>query len=328
MPQQRLRTLSHAENELQVKPGPLLGSDSSQRQRRVTVRLSGSGAGVLRLPDHPREQRVLVKPTVVKPGSARGGNWYKHGTYLQREGVQGAGRGVGFDADSKAVRVSTTLGQWQREGDPRLFKVIVSPEKDVEMMTFVRRLIAEKIEPDLGRTVEWVAIEHRNTRQRHAHLLIRGRDADGRELRIDERYLWGGLPQRARELATQMLGWRTRDEIERERTRAVTARSWTALDRSLSMKRHGRTVVVDEIVTPHERARLAELGRRGLAWRDGADRWELSDHWEARAMSGLEQKHQQEQDLQQERERRQEEQERLRRARIIDQLEQEQGLER
>src|SRR5262249_43283034 len=152
-------------------------------RRRVTMRMSGSGAGVLRLPDHPREQRVLVKPTVVKPGSTRGGNWYKHGTYLQREGVQGTGRGVGFNADHEAVRISTTLGQWQREGDRHLFKVIVSPEKDLEMMPYVRRLMTEKIEPDLGRKVQWVAIEHRNTGQRHAHLLIRGRDAEGKELR-------------------------------------------------------------------------------------------------------------------------------------------------
>lgn len=326
MSQPRLRTLSHAENEVQVTPGPPPWNGSPPRQRRVTMRMSGSGAGMLRMPDHPREQRVLVKPTVVKPGSVGGGNWYKHGTYLQREGVQGVGRGVGFAADGDAVRMSTTLGQWQREGDPHLFKVIVSPENDLEMMTFVRRLIAEKIEPDLGRRIQWVAIEHRNTGQRHAHLLIRGRDAEGRELRIDERYLWGGLRQRARELATQMLGWRTRDEIERERTRAVTARSWTALDRSLSRKRHGRTVVVDETVTPHERARLAELGRRGLAWRDGAHRWELSEHWEPHAMSS--QAHQLEHDQQHERERRTAEQERLLRVRIIDQLEHDQERER
>src|SRR5262249_33912499 len=159
----RLRTLSHAENELQVTPGLLRGSGGLLPRRRVTMRMSGSGAGVLRLPDHPREQRVLVKPTVVKPGRTRGGNWYKHGTHPQREGVQGTGRGVGFNADHEAVRVSTTLGQWQREGDRHLFKVIVSPEKDLEMMPYVRRLMTEKIEPDLGRKVQWVAIEHRNT---------------------------------------------------------------------------------------------------------------------------------------------------------------------
>jgi len=235
---------------------------------------------------------------------------------------------VDFDAEREAISVSKTLGQWQRAGDGHLFKVIVSPEKDLEMTPFVRRLIAEKIEPDLGRPLQWVAIEHRNTGQRHVHLLIRGRDAEGRELRMDERYLWGGLRQRARELATQMLGWRTRDEIERERTRAVTARSWTALDQALSRERHGR-MVVEETITPHERARLEELGQRGLAWRDGPQRWELSTQWEAQLQrSSQEQETEQEQGHEQEHQHMREGQERLRRVRIIDQLEHEQELER
>jgi hypothetical protein len=49
------------------------------------------------------------------------------------------------------------------------------------------------------------------------HLLIRGRDAEGRDLRIDHTYLWGGLRQRAREVATGLLGMRTRQEIDAAR---------------------------------------------------------------------------------------------------------------
>ncbi len=108
MTQHHLRTISHPENELQITPRairegatprhtrpPGLWWEQDQRPLRRTQRLSGSGAGVLRLPDHPRDQRVLVKPTVVPAGRGAGGNWYKHGTYLQRAGVQGDGRGVG-----------------------------------------------------------------------------------------------------------------------------------------------------------------------------------------------------------------------------------------
>lgn len=336
MKQARVKTFTHAEDELQVVPGPMLGGHTPVPQRRATMRASGSGAGFLRMSDHPRDQRVLVKPTVVKSSTGRGNNWFKHGTYLQREGVQGGGRGVGFDEERDAVSVSQMLGQWQRAGDRHLFKVILSPEKELDLETFTRRFVTEKVEPDVGRKVQWVAILHRNTGTPHVHLLIRGRDRAGQELRIDGGYLWGGLRQRARELATQMRGWRGREEIEQEQERTVTARRWTKLDQSLSRKRAGRWVVVDDTVTPAERARLVELERRGLAWRVDAERWEMSHTWEAEHMTREHYRvQQQEQDTQQydkevrqELERLTEEQERQRRVRSIDQLEQEQELER
>jgi hypothetical protein len=327
--------LSHPEDTLQIVPGEIRGGHSSVRQRRVTMRASGRGAGTLRMPDHPREQRVLVKPTVVPAGTGRGKNWFKHGTYLQREGVQGGGRGVGFDGERDVVSVSQTLGQWQRAGDPHLFKVILSPEHALELEIFTRRFMAEKVAPDLGQPLQWVAIVHRNTATPHVHLLVRGRDAAGQGMRIDGGYLWGGLRQRARELATQMLGWRGADEIAQEQEHTVMTRRWTRLDEALSRKRDGRWVAVDDTLTPAERARLAELERRGLAWRVDATRWEMSQHWEAQQMTSEHYRVAQEQDdksadtaAQKELEQLREEQERQRRVRIIDQWEHEQELER
>jgi type IV secretory pathway VirD2 relaxase len=243
---------------------------------------------------------------------------------------------VGFDEERDAVRVSQTLGQWQRAGDQHLFKVILSPENELHLETFTRRFVTEKVEPDVGRKVQWVAILHRNTGTPHVHLLIRGRDREGQGLRLDGGYVWGGLRQRARELATQMLGWRGREEIEQECERTVTARRWTKLDQSLSRRRAGRYVVVDDTVTPAERARLVELERRGLAWRVDAERWEMSQRWEAEHMTREHYRMQhQDRDTQQhdkearqELERLREEQERQRRVQNIDQLEQEHELER
>jgi hypothetical protein len=225
---------------------------------------------------------VIVKPRVAPSHGDSGSNWYKHGAYLQREGAQGRSRGHGFSAEQDAVNISTTLAQWQREGDPHLFKLILSVRhgERLDLPTFVRRLVAEKLEPDLGTKLQWVAIDHYNTGHPHIHLVIRGRDAEGNVLRIDGEYLWGGIRQRARELATQMLGLRTQQEITAEQQRAITARHWTALDRALSQKMRERTVHADARLTPAERARIAELVRRGLAWADGEERWELSRQWE------------------------------------------------
>jgi hypothetical protein len=288
------RSLSHDEDTLDVRPGgirhtPVRSSadllwwhQSTPRERRFDLRHGGRGAGFLRLPESLRQQHVIVKPMVATSHGGSGSHWYKHGAYLQREGAQGRSRGQGFSAEQEAVNISTTLAQWQREGDPHLFKLIISVRhgERLDLPTFARRLVAEKLEPDLGVQLQWMAIDHYNTGHPHIHLIIRGRDAQGNVLRIDGEYLWGGMRQRARELATQMLGLRTRHEITTEQQRAITARHWTALDRALSQKLQGRTLHADARLTPAERARVAELVRRGLAWVDGEERWELSRQWE------------------------------------------------
>ena len=245
----------------------------------------GCGAGVLRLPDFPRQQRVLVKVQVaknqgegVRPGRSTD-NWFRHGGYLQREGAHSRSRGLGFDREQEARSVPRTLGQWQRS-DPHLYKMIVSPEQAMELSSFTRRLMSV-IEADLGIATEWIAIDHYNTGQPHVHLLIRGREAEGHELRIDSSYLWGGVRQRAREVATQLLGMRTRGEIETALSRAVRARAWTELDRALEQQAQEHRFLGEERLQPHEIARLKELAHQGVAWRLPAGQWELSPVWKA-----------------------------------------------
>jgi hypothetical protein len=186
---------------------------------------------------------------------------------------------LGFDREHDDRHVSRTLGEWQRY-EPHLFKMIVSPEHETALPSFTRRLM-HVIDADLGIATEWVAIDHYNTAQPHVHLLIRGRDANGQVLRIDASYLWGGVRQRAREVATQTLGLRTRVEIEAARSRAIRARGWTALDRALEQQaKEYRLPGEDRLLAP-EVARLEELARQGVAWRLSTGQWELSPVWKA-----------------------------------------------
>src|SRR5208283_3191458 len=74
---------------------------------------------------------------------------------------------------------------------------------------YVRRLMAT-LERDLGRKVEWAAVNHFDTSHPHAHIVVRGIDRDGRELRIDRSYISAGMRWRAQELATEELAPRPR----------------------------------------------------------------------------------------------------------------------
>jgi type IV secretory pathway VirD2 relaxase len=100
-----------------------------------------------------------------------------HLRYIERDGVEKDGsKGVLYDATG---RVSAEAFEQPRVGEKHQFRVIVSPEDaaELDLTLYVRRLMAQ-VEQDLGRTVEWAAVNHYNTAHPHAHLVIRGVDRD------------------------------------------------------------------------------------------------------------------------------------------------------
>ncbi|MGA7119798.1 MAG: hypothetical protein WBY94_06870 [Polyangiaceae bacterium] len=92
------------------------------------------------------------------------------------------------------------------------------------------------LERDLGRKVEWAAVNHFDTSHPHAHIVVRGIDRDGRELRIDRAYISAGMRWRAQELATEDLGPRPERDVRRAQEREVTQQRFTTLDRELERR--------------------------------------------------------------------------------------------
>jgi type IV secretory pathway VirD2 relaxase len=219
------------------------------------------------------------------------GGWRAHGRYLAREGAQREGeKGLGFDASESEVEIDRRLEGWQRAEDPRLWKVILSPERGdaLDLVEHTRRVLGA-MERDLGTRLEWVAIDHHNTAHPHVHVAIRGRDDAGRPLLLDREYVKHGVRTRSREVATQMLGYRTEADHLRAREQALEVRRFGELDAILEQRMGpGRLVSFEDPVPASNRAaqlrlqmigRLQFLERLGLATRAGAKTWRLSlDH--------------------------------------------------
>ncbi len=78
------------------------------------------------------------------------GGWRANGRYLAREGAQREGeKRLGFDASEREVEIDRRLEGWQRAEDPRLWKVILSPERGdaldlVEQLRIVSHRIADR----------------------------------------------------------------------------------------------------------------------------------------------------------------------------------------
>ena len=189
----------------------------------------------------PHLQRCAVRVT-YSPNRVRG-QWAAHGRYIARESAAGQGEGgeVGFSAAANGINIAKMLAEWQTAGDPRLFKLIISPEfgERLDLQRHTRELLS-RMETDLGVGLEWVAVAHFNTGHPHVHIALRGRTGAG-PLRLDRDYIKSGIRNNAEELCTAQLGFRTElDALEAER-QEVDAPRITSLDQRIARQAFSAT---------------------------------------------------------------------------------------
>ena len=224
-------------------------------------------------------QRVVVKALVSRhlgKGGARGAALAAHLAYLSRSGAgaDGAKASV-FDREADGVKAREATAGWG--GDRHHFRLIVSPEhgdRIADWPAYVRDLM-QRVAEDLGEPdLTWVATCHYDTDHPHAHVLVRGRRNDGRDLVIPREYIGHGIRARAQEAAQERLGDLSRIDAERRVWRDTQAQRFTGLDRRLLDRCDSRGWVSDGVGVSGAwaaltRGRLRTLEGLGLAVRDG-----------------------------------------------------------
>lgn len=225
------------------------------------------------------KQKVIVKALVSRHygrGSERGAALQAHLVYISRTS---AGRGgqppVLFDRDSDGPDAARVVHTWS--SDRHHFRFIISPEhgdRIADLQGYVRdvlgRVAADLGEPDLS----WVGACHYDTDQPHAHVLIRGRRADGRDLVIARDYVAYGFRARTQEVAQERLGDLSRLDAEKRIWRETQADRFTGFDRRLLAAADDRFWVEAgwerrDAWSALTRGRLLHLEALGLASRSG-----------------------------------------------------------
>jgi hypothetical protein len=175
-------------------------------------------------------QRVAIRLT-YSPNRAPG-QWGAHGKYIARDSALEVGGGAfGVNGGLDAV---STLRDWQTADDPRMFKMIISPEfgDKMDLKKYTRDVMA-KMQNDLGCEFEWVAVDHYNTDNPHVHVAIRGMDKSGHEINIPRDYIKSGLRESSQNIATQHIGYRQEADIIKSLDRQINQNRFTGLDREL-----------------------------------------------------------------------------------------------
>ena len=262
---QVLRQASKGGNSTGRKPGKTPGSRLGRGH--VAARFTGQSLSAT-----SRRATVKVRLVYLKQAGAR--STITHLRYIEREGVgreQDTGKAYGPMTDEADLPAFEERGR----DDRHQFRLIVSPEEAEQLddlRTYTRHLMG-RMEADLGSRLDWVAVNHWNTDNPHTHIVLRGKDATGKDLIISQAYITRGMRERAAELSTEWLGPRTELEIQRTLMREVDQERWTSLDRALQREARDRLNHVDQPAgDPKLRqqrvllvGRLQRLQRMGLA---------------------------------------------------------------
>jgi type IV secretory pathway VirD2 relaxase len=184
----------------------------------------------------PYNQRCAVRVTYSR--SKVKGQWGAHGRYVARETAthEVDPKAVGFDNERESIDISARLDSWQKSGDERMWKFIVSPEfgDRVDLKVLTRELMT-RVGRDLGDShLEWAAVAHYNTEHPHVHVALRGIDSQRKPLHLDREYVKSGIRNIAEDLCTKQLGYRTEFDAAVAERREVGQHRYTSLDRMIS----------------------------------------------------------------------------------------------
>ncbi len=232
-----------------------------------------------------RHRRAIVKSRIVNLAGKGMNNAAAHLRYIQREGVSRDGeKGHLYSADFDRTDSKTFLDR--AEGDRHQFRFIVPPEDGIEyddLKSFTRRFMSN-MEKDLGTHLDWVAADHYNTGHPHVHIIVRGKDAFGKDLIIAKDYMTKGMRERAALQVSLDLGPRSDLEIDAHLRAEMTAERLTSLDTQLLKMDEDEKTIAQFIQEPGQQTllmgRLKHLERMGLAKERRRGQWHLEEDLE------------------------------------------------
>lgn len=230
----RLRPRKPRRPKGQGQPGYAWSTAFRTIMRHARSSKCGSSGSPFRPPKR-FSQRCSVRVSFTRNVSK--GQWRAHGRYLSRDSAlkPGAAAELGFDAQHNDIDIPSKLNEWQTQEDERLWRLIVSPEfgERMDLVKLTRDLLG-RVERDIDKPLEWVAVAHFNTEHPHVHVALRGRDGVDKEVRFERDYVRNGMRAIAEDACTRQIGFRTTLDAEYAQSRETGQHHVTSLDRIIS----------------------------------------------------------------------------------------------
>ena len=215
-----------------------------------------------------KNQRVVVKCRFGK--SLAGHKKYLNVYMVQKDKDE---------VDEKPRLFGDDVEEYKKNMVANCLKFIVSPENDKVPLELLCHQLMERCKLETGLDFYWVGAIHKNTGQKHAHILVNGVDRFGREVRFPRNLVRNKMREISCEYATGFVGERTKEEIEIAKSRSVESLRYTKLDDEIAMfEEMTRNDILPFNVESQKRLRF--LHQQGLADFDcNTGRYSLVDDW-------------------------------------------------
>jgi hypothetical protein len=155
--------------------------------------------------------------------------------YLVREGTDKEG--------NAAELYGSGIDEYRKNMVDRNFRVFLSPENGGTDLTALTKSFVKRLELDTGYKVYWEAANHYNTAHPHSHLIINGRDKNGKDVEFSRDFVKSFMRENARNICTAMIGGRSMQEITLEKEAALTASRKTSFDERIKERMNGTLYV-------------------------------------------------------------------------------------
>ena len=194
--------------------------------------------------------------------------------YLVREGA---------DIDGGRPKLyGTDLEEYRENMVDKNFRIFLSPQSNnIDLKDLTERFM-KTLELQTGYKFYWQAANHYDTAHHHAHILINGKDKNGKEVEIPRDVVKTFMREYARDICTSQIGNRTAGEIALEKEKELEAQRYTRLDDRIKdlcggtfrVNLAGRVMDRERILTRLENLRKMNL----CTYTDGG--YKLSPRWE------------------------------------------------
>jgi len=176
----------------------------------------------------------------------------------------------------------TDFEEYQNNMVERNYRIFLSPQSDkIDLKDMTEKFI-KKLEQQTGYSFYWQAANHYDTAHPHAHLLINGKDKNGKEIEIPRDVVKTFMREYARNICTAQIGHRTANEIAIEKEKELEAPRFIKLDQNIKeLGGDSGKVYSNQIYSNRERilTRLENLRKLGMCnYVNGA--YNLSPQWE------------------------------------------------
>lgn len=231
-------------NRLLKKKGRRRSQDQSYSG---TVRANGSAFS--------RKQRVAFKMSYASSMEA-------HKRYIKLYMPQIGKDGVEIPREI----FGTNLEEYQKHMSPFHLKFIISPESQNIDLKFLSESFIRHLEQLTGYAFYWLGVIHTDTEHHHVHLAINGKDKNGKKVRFPKDMIKNTMRAFLSNIATNMIGERTVEEIEESKKKLTQAKRWTNFDEEL--KEMPEKIFINKLNSSHIK-RLQFLSSIKLATKDG-----------------------------------------------------------